>query len=146
MRDPAIRADPAFAASLDALNRLDDARGGRLLESARALPGGLWAALIVGGLMTLFFTFLLGTESAVSHAAIAGSVAGFIMLLLILIHDLDTPFQQPLEISPAPLVRGLTLLEQEDRAMSPPPAATPASSPSSFGGAAPSSSATPSSS
>jgi hypothetical protein len=126
IRDPAVRADPAFAASLDALSRLDDARGGRLLESDRALPGGLWAALIVGGLMTLFFTFLLGTESAVSHAAIAGSVAGFTVLLLILIHDLDTPFQQPLAISPASLARGLTLLEREDHALVP---ATPAAAP-----------------
>ncbi|HEX5499609.1 MAG TPA: hypothetical protein VFX03_10295, partial [Thermomicrobiales bacterium] len=119
MRDPAIRADPAYAASLDALDQLDNARGGRLLQSDRSLPGGLWAALISGGVVLLYFTFLLGTESRVSHALIAATLVGFTALLLILIHDLDTPFQQPLEISPAPLVRGLNLLEREDAAAAP---------------------------
>jgi hypothetical protein len=125
VRDPAVRADPAFAASLDALNQLDNARGGRLLQSTRSLPGGLWVALIAGGVITLFFTFLLGTESAISHASIAAVLAGFTTLLLILIHDLDTPFQQPLQISPAALVRGLERLELGGTAVLPAASPTP---------------------
>ncbi|HEU5433082.1 MAG TPA: hypothetical protein VFU81_15550 [Thermomicrobiales bacterium] len=123
--DPAVRADPAFVASLDALNQLDNARGGRLLQSDRSLPSGLWVALISGGMILLFFIFLLGTASRISHALIAAALVGFTALLLILIHDLDTPFQEPVAISPAALVRGMALLEQENHTIG---SATPAAS------------------
>lgn len=113
LENASVRTDPLYTASLDQLDKLDDARGERLSLSKRGLPPPLWTALILGGILTVVFTFLLATESTASHLLAAGSMAAMIVMLLVLISDLDAPFQPPLGIPATEFSRGIGLLEQE---------------------------------
>jgi hypothetical protein len=45
---------------LSQLDELDEARALRLLEVREGLPPILWAVLIVGGVLTVGFTYLFG--------------------------------------------------------------------------------------
>ena len=51
-----------YAQSIDRLNRLGDDRRDRLLRVGSAVPGVMWAVLLVTGAITIGFTFLFGTR------------------------------------------------------------------------------------
>ena len=109
--DADARADPLFTASLDQLDKLDDARGERLSLSKRGLPPPLWTALYVGGVLTVVFSLLLATEKTASHLLATGAMAAMIVMLLVLVSDLDAPFQPPLGIPATEFSRGIGLLQ-----------------------------------
>jgi len=69
--------DALYAASLQELDELEENRALRLLAAREGMPSILWVVLVVGGTLTIAFTYLFGMERAWLHAvAVAGANDG----------------------------------------------------------------------
>jgi Protein of unknown function (DUF4239) len=82
------------------LDDLDEFRALRLLEVREGLPRILWVVLIVGGVLTVGFTFLFGMENPWMHIAAVAALAGIISLILYTIAVLDYPFNGEVRVGP----------------------------------------------
>jgi hypothetical protein len=75
-------------------------RRARLDAIGSGVPSVLWSALIVGGVITIGFSFLFGVSSTWAHIVMTGAVAAVIVICLILISELNYPFAGPARVSP----------------------------------------------
>jgi hypothetical protein len=80
-------------------NRLDEARGG--------LPWVIEVLLLVGSLVIVGYTVLVGSRSFWFHAIGAGAIALVLGLSLLVLLDLTYPFSGDLSVSPAPFRTGV---------------------------------------
>jgi hypothetical protein len=85
-------ATPPFAASLDQLDALDGARRTRFLLAASGLPQMMSATLLLGGAITVGFSYFFAVENRWVHALLTGSLAVMVSLLLLLEFQLESPF------------------------------------------------------
>jgi protein-S-isoprenylcysteine O-methyltransferase Ste14 len=81
-----------YAEGLDQVQRLADARRTRLVAAEESIPAVLWVVLVVGGVVTVGFTYLFGLESTWAHRLMVASLAGVIALVLFTIGIMDHPF------------------------------------------------------
>lgn len=81
-----------FAASLDQLQSVDDARRTRFALGERTLPQAMVVTLILGGIVTVAFSYLFRIDDRWLHAVMTASLAVLVALLLLLEYDLETPF------------------------------------------------------
>ncbi len=81
-----------YAEGLDQVQRLADARRTRLVQAEEGLPSVLWVVLIVGGMVTVGFSYLFGLANTWAHRLMVVSLAGVIALVLFTIGVLDHPF------------------------------------------------------
>src|SRR5262249_13254425 len=84
-----------------------EARSKRLEDSSSELPTPLWAVLLVGGLLTVGFTYFFGLSSFAGQAAMVGTLAAIIGLSLFVILALDLPFTGDVATRPTAMVREL---------------------------------------
>jgi protein-S-isoprenylcysteine O-methyltransferase Ste14 len=77
-----------------------DARRSRLLEVREGIPNLLWVVLVVGGVITVSFTYLFGLKSNVAHALIVAALTLVICGILFTIAEFNNPFSGPVEIRP----------------------------------------------
>lgn len=112
-RSPELAAGALYAAAIDELDELDDARVERLLASRNELPPIMWVVLIVGGVVTVAFAYLFGVESVVAQGLMISALAGLIALLLYLILALGTPFGGSAGVGPEAFERVLGLAAGE---------------------------------
>ena len=95
------RADQVlFDRGLEQVQQLADSRRIRLVEANEGLPASLWVVLIVGGIVTVGFTYLFGLEHTGAHALMVASLAGVIALVLFTIAALDHPFSGGARVGP----------------------------------------------
>ncbi|MCQ4041143.1 DUF4239 domain-containing protein [Streptantibioticus rubrisoli] len=99
LRDTYETAQPTGAAQQNAgqeamaqLSVLDEARRGREADAQSRLSSVLWAGLLIGGVLTVGFMFLFGVQRRTSHLVMVMGLTGFIVFLIVLIHQLDMPF------------------------------------------------------
>jgi hypothetical protein len=85
---------------LQRLHELGDARGARLLQAEEGLPAILWAVLLVGGLITVGFSYLFGLRSTTVHVLMVAALALIIGLVLFTVAALDYPFKGDIRIGP----------------------------------------------
>jgi hypothetical protein len=78
----------------------DDARRSRLLEAREGIPGLLWVVLVVGGVITVTFTYLFGLQSNLAHALMVAALTLVICGILFTIGEFDNPFSGLVEIHP----------------------------------------------
>jgi hypothetical protein len=90
----------AYRESLGRLQDLEDARRARLLASRTGLPSILWAVMILGGIMTIGFTYFFGVRKFRAQALMTGILAALIALSLFLVYALDLPFTGSVAVSP----------------------------------------------
>jgi len=88
------------AEMLRRLNDLSDHRRLRLLSADNKVPPLMWAMLIVGGFITVGFSYFLGVERRRSHVLMTAALAGMIGLTLYLILALDHPFAGTIRVEP----------------------------------------------
>jgi protein-S-isoprenylcysteine O-methyltransferase Ste14 len=88
------------AEMLRRLNDLSDHRRLRLLSADNKVPPLMWVVLIIGGLITLGFSYLFGVERGKSHALMTAALAGMIGLTLYLILAMDHPFGGTIRVEP----------------------------------------------
>jgi hypothetical protein len=73
-------------------DKLGDNRELRLLESRYGVPSILWTVLVIGGTLTVGFTFLFGIEPPWFHRVAVGALTVVIVLLLYAIYRIEYPF------------------------------------------------------
>jgi hypothetical protein len=90
-----------YTEMLAQLHDLGNARRERLLAAEQGLPPILWVVLILGGVITVFFTYLFGLENTLVHLIMVGSLALVISMSLFTVAALDYPFQGDIHIHPS---------------------------------------------
>jgi protein-S-isoprenylcysteine O-methyltransferase Ste14 len=77
-----------------------DARRSRLLEVREGIPNLLWVVLVLGGVITVSFTYLFGLKSNRTHALMVAALTLVICGILFTIGEFDYPFSGVVEIRP----------------------------------------------
>jgi hypothetical protein len=85
------------AATLRQYDELVLTRRRRLDAVGGALPGVMWAVVLIGAFLALTVTYLLKIQQTV-HVVLTGFLAMFIGLVVFVIAGLDNPFSGPLAI------------------------------------------------
>jgi Protein of unknown function (DUF4239) len=81
-----------YAESLERMNALAEARRSRLLSVRSGVPSVMWGVLLVGGVITIGFSFMFGTPNPRAQASMTGCVALTIGVSLLAIFALEKPF------------------------------------------------------
>jgi len=90
-----------YAQSLTKLNQLGDQRRLRLLSSrSEGIPAVMWIALLGAGGVTIGFSFLFGTRSAVAQVLMTSALAMTIAVVLLSIVALEEPFRGITRVDP----------------------------------------------
>ena len=87
----------------EGLTQLDDLyeyRALRLLEVREGLPPILWVVLVVGGVITVAFTFLFGMKTPWLHMLAVAALTVVVTLIIYTIAILDFPFNGDLRVGP----------------------------------------------
>jgi uncharacterized protein DUF4239 len=72
----------------------------RILESSSQIPGTLWAVLILGGIITIAFTYFFAVDSLWNHALMVSALAALIALSLLVILTLNLPYTGDVAVKP----------------------------------------------
>ncbi len=100
-----------YAAALDQLDLIDEARQLRVLIGVNAVPAAMTATLLLGAVVTVGFTFLFAVDDGWAQALMTTSLALLVSVLLLLNFRLETPFQGITALQPTAME--LTLAELE---------------------------------
>lgn len=103
-----------YAASLEQLDNLDDARRSRFLLGEFNLPQTMTFTLLLGGIVTVGFSYLFAVASGWIHGLLTASLAVLVALLLLLEFQLQTPFAGADAIEPTAMQLVLTELTTGD--------------------------------
>jgi membrane-bound ClpP family serine protease len=82
------------------LENLASERRSRLSQVDEDVPPLLWAALIIGGVLTVGFTFLFGLSNSFSHGLMVLALSGLVVISLIVIKEMDFPFAGVTAVKP----------------------------------------------
>ena len=114
--DPQGRGQAArYHESLSRLNDLSRARFGRLSNVGRSEGAFMWTVLIYGGILVIISSYLFVSTSILEHVLHLFFISSFIVLVLLLIYSLDTPFAGPTAITPKPFEHVLELIDIKHR-------------------------------
>ncbi|HNX82073.1 MAG TPA: DUF4239 domain-containing protein [Candidatus Omnitrophota bacterium] len=91
-----------FEESIRKLNSVRELRRIRLMDSSSGIHPLLWFVLIVGGFVTVSFTYFFGVENKTAQMAMAILLAMTISLILYTIFSMDYPFTGDIIVSPDP--------------------------------------------
>ncbi|MGY1692341.1 bestrophin-like domain [Geodermatophilus sp. SYSU D01105] len=89
------------------LSELVALRSQRLDFADRGIPGVLWTALVVGGVVTVGFALLFGLQRAVLHSLMVGSLAALVGVLFFVTLMINYPFAGDVAVEPEPFHRVL---------------------------------------
>jgi hypothetical protein len=89
-----------YERGLTQVHDVADARRSRLLQVREGIPHLLWVVLVVGGVITVSFTYLFGLKSNVAHALMVAALTLLICSILFTIAEFNNPFSGPVEIRP----------------------------------------------
>jgi fumarate reductase subunit D len=92
--------DPVYAASLQQLDTLDEARRSRVLLGEDRLPEAMTLTLIIGAVVTVGFSYLFAVEDGWIQGLMTASLATLVALLLLLEYQLETPYEGVSAIEP----------------------------------------------
>jgi tryptophan-rich sensory protein len=90
---------------LEDLNRLAKFRLERLEAASQELPSVVWLTLVVGGVITICFTYFFGAENVTAHVVMTGLLAAMVATVVFVIVELDHPFMGEAAIKPDHYVR-----------------------------------------
>ena len=97
------------------LSSMTEHRRIRLLESRTKMPDILWGVLVMGGMITIASSCLIGSENVPLHFVLIISLSLLISLALVAIGDIDRPFQGSVHVTPT------AFQQAEDTMMKPMP-------------------------
>jgi hypothetical protein len=83
------------------LHELGNARRERLLAAEQGLPPILWVVLLLGGVITVGFTYLFGLNNTLVHLLMVAALAMIISMSLFTVAALDYPFNGDIRIHPS---------------------------------------------
>ncbi|MGC0313006.1 hypothetical protein [Kitasatospora acidiphila] len=82
------------------LEDLASQRRERLNQVDDEVPALLWVALIVGGVLTVGFTFLFGLSNTLAHTLMILSLGALVVVSLLLIKEMNFPFTGVTAVKP----------------------------------------------
>jgi Protein of unknown function (DUF4239) len=85
------------------LDDITEARRTRLHLSHGIVPGMLWTVLVLGGTLTVSFTFFFGTRNLEAQVLMTGVLALIVFMGLLVIVSINHPFTGPVHIDSEPL-------------------------------------------
>jgi hypothetical protein len=103
-----------FEHGLERIDALADARRERMVEAEEGIPAVLWAVLVLGGVITVGFTYLFGLANTWSHRLMVAAVAGLIALVLFTVGSLEYPFSGGTRVGPEAFELVLRRFESSD--------------------------------
>lgn len=89
-----------YAESLAQLDQLDESRRTRVLLGENGLPVAMTLTLVLGAMVTVGFSYVFAVDEGWVHALMTASLAILSALLLLLAHELETPFAGVAAIGP----------------------------------------------
>jgi hypothetical protein len=101
-----------YQQALDAAAQLGDARRERIDQAAQGIPSLLWGALLLGGVITVAFAFYFGMKSIAAHALVMFSLTLLIGSLLLVVYELNYPFEGIVRVTPAAFTLALQRIQQ----------------------------------
>jgi Protein of unknown function (DUF4239) len=102
-------------AALGSLEALTDHRRLRLLHAEHEMPDVLWAVLVVGAVLTVAYANFFGLRYRGSQAAMVGSLAGIVALVIFTVWVLDHPYRGSTRVHAGDFELVLRLLEADRR-------------------------------
>jgi hypothetical protein len=110
--EPHTVADQAvYTRMLTRVGELDENRALRLLASHEGIPILVWMALVVGGIITIGFTYLFGMEAPRLHMVRVAALTTVVVLLLYTINHIEKPFAGDVRVGPDALEMVLDRIE-----------------------------------
>ena len=103
-----------FERGLELVDGLADARRARMVEAEEGIPAVLWAVLVLGGIITVGFTYLFGLTNTWSHRLMVAAVAGLVALVLFTVGSLEYPFSGGTRVGPEAFELVLDRFEASD--------------------------------
>jgi hypothetical protein len=94
------RENNLHAAELANLDDLAAARTQRVLKAGNVLNPALWAALIVGAVISVAYSYFFGIENRIVHALMVAVLAVSIAGMLFLIEEIDSPYRRDVRVAP----------------------------------------------
>lgn len=107
LADKGLLAPPILSELFKQLDVITQARRTRLQLASGVVPDILWAALFIGALLTIGFTFFFGTENLSAQVLMTGILSVIVLTGLLVIVSIDHPFAGDVHIDSEPLQRVL---------------------------------------
>lgn len=85
---------------LERVSELGDSRRSRLITSSHGVSTELWTVLIIGGILTLGFSYFLGLSSVIGQALMTVVIASTLSLNVYLVFLFGYPFSGPYCVEP----------------------------------------------
>ncbi len=101
--------DSFFKESVHKMNELSEFRKTRIMDSRSGIQPILWFVLLMGGVITIMFTYLFGTENYGAQVAMVVLLALLIAFILFTILSFDYPFTGDISVSPEPFIKMMNL-------------------------------------
>jgi hypothetical protein len=89
-----------YSESLTEIDELEANRELRLLAVNEGIPYIVWVVLVIGGVLTVAFTYLFGIEPAWLHAVTVAGLTVLVSLVLHVVGILDYPFNSGVQVQP----------------------------------------------
>ena len=107
-----------YAESLRRLNNLAQYRRLRIFAGNNTVPSVIWLVLLVGGVITVVYTFFFGMKSLKAQYMITTALTVTITLILFLIYILDHPFTGTSKVSMEPLKEVMEIMQKDEAPLS----------------------------
>jgi hypothetical protein len=101
-----------YAESLERLDNLAQYRRLRIFAGDNAVPPVVWLVLLVGGAITVSYTFFFGMKNIKVQYLITAALTVTITMILFLIYVLDHPFVGTSKISAEPLKQVMEIVQK----------------------------------
>lgn len=99
--NPQTETEKAFySESLSRMNNAVELRRQRLMDARKGIHPVLWMVLLLGGIITIVFTFFFGSENLRAQLIMTTLLAVLITLILFTILVMDYPFTGDINIQP----------------------------------------------
>jgi hypothetical protein len=108
-----IKEQILYTKLLKDIENLSKLRQERLADMESSLPGIFWGALIVGAIVTIMFSILLGAEKLWLHSLLISMLAVILATAFYLIIELDYPFTGELSAKPTSYIKMLQTIEMK---------------------------------
>ena len=100
-----------FSEILTKMNQAGEMRRQRLMDSRTGVHPSLWSVLLLGGIITVAFTFFFGSENLYAQLTMTTLLAVLIVLILFTILIMDFPYSGDLSISVTPFQQVLEYIK-----------------------------------
>lgn len=97
---PSLQQQASLRQVMGELSSMTEHRRVRLLESRSKMPDILWGVLVMGGIITIGSSCLIGSENVPLHFVLIISLSLLVSLALVAIGDIDRPFQGSVHVTP----------------------------------------------